>query len=238
MKFYDLHIHSKFSVGDSTPNEIVEIAEKLGLSCIAITDNFESLEKLNEIKKAISEIKSNVEVIQGVYITAQTPQEMKQKIDKVRNLVPLVIVAGGDYQINRAACEDSRVDILAHPELNRHDNGLDETCLNAAAENNVAIEINLRQILTSYRKIRANILHYMSINAELTQKFNVPLIVCSGAHSKWEMRDGRELISIANLLGLDIPRAFESATSIPEKIIETNKKKLSGKIITNGVEIV
>lgn len=237
MKFYDLHVHSKFSSGDSSPAEIAAMAEQLGISAVGICDTFQGMEKLMEIKKSIAEVKSSVELIQGVYIVAQNVDEMKNILSKVRNEVAVLIVAGGDYNINRAACSDSRVDILAHPELGRTDNGLDEVCLAAARENNVAIQINFRQILNSYRRTRSHILNYMRINARLCDSLNVPLVVCSGAHSKWEMRDGRELVAIANLLGLDIPKAFETVTSIPEKIVEINKKKLSGQIVTEGVEI-
>jgi len=236
MKFYDLHVHSKYSIGSNTIAEIAEMAEKLGLSVVAITDNFESLEKVKEIKAAIAQVKSSVELIQGVYITAATPQEMHQKIDKVRNLVPLVIVAGGDYQINRAACEDSRVDILAHPELQSFSNGLDEPCLQAAAANNVAIEINFHELLLSYKRSRAAILKKMMTNVDLCQKFKVPFVVCSGAHNIYEMRDGRELVSIATILGADLPKAFDSVTTIPERLIELNKKKLEGQIAAQGVE--
>ena len=39
MGFCDLHTHSKFSDGTDSPKEIIELAEKLSLSAVALTDH-------------------------------------------------------------------------------------------------------------------------------------------------------------------------------------------------------
>jgi RNase P/RNase MRP subunit p30 len=52
------------------------------------------------------------------------------------------------------------------------------------------------------------------------------------------MRAPRDLISIANVLEMDIGKAFLSMSSVPLEIINENKKTLEGKKITDGVEIV
>ena len=49
-KYIDLHIHSIYSDGDKTPNEILEMAEKLNLEYISITDH-ENCKAYEEIKK-------------------------------------------------------------------------------------------------------------------------------------------------------------------------------------------
>jgi RNase P/RNase MRP subunit p30 len=52
------------------------------------------------------------------------------------------------------------------------------------------------------------------------------------------MRSPRDIVSIANILGLDIGKAFECLTSTPQAIVEGNKKTLEGTKITEGVEEV
>ncbi len=49
-KYIDLHIHSVYSDGDKTPKEILEMAEKLKLKYIAITDH-ENCKAYGELKK-------------------------------------------------------------------------------------------------------------------------------------------------------------------------------------------
>jgi len=238
MKFFDLHIKSNLSNGEHSIEDIASFAEKLGYSGIAICDNYVNVEKLKELKKKISELKSNLEIYPGVYIEAKDPGELNSILNKVRDEVTIVVVHGGDYNINRAACENSKVDILSHPEYNRADNGLDEAAVKAATENNVAIEINFNEVLFSYRKQRTYILNNIAKNIKLCDAFRTPMIICSAAKSIWEMRDPRQLISVATILGMDLGKAFSAISTIPQTIVENNKKILEGKSPTSGVEVV
>ena len=60
----DLHIHTNFSDGTDSPDEIIEKSEEIGLNAIAITDH-ETVKGLEEITK------TNIEVIKGVEISAK-----------------------------------------------------------------------------------------------------------------------------------------------------------------------
>jgi len=237
LKFYDLFIQSNLSGGESTIEQIVEFAKKLGYAGIAICDNYQGPEKLNELKNKVSEFK-DIEVYAGVNIIAKDVNEMREVVNKVRERVDLVVVSGSDYSINRAACDDPRIDILMHPELGRPDSGLDEPCLEAATQNNIAIGISFREILYNFRKPRAYILNHIAKNLMLCNHFRTPVIICSCAQSVWGMRSPREFVSTLNILGFDIGKAFAPVTSIPQSIVEENKKTLEGKKITEGVEEV
>ena len=60
----DLHIHTNFSDGTDSPDEIIEKSESIGLNAISITDH--------ETMKGLSKItKKNIEVIKGVEISAK-----------------------------------------------------------------------------------------------------------------------------------------------------------------------
>lgn len=240
MKFVDLDIQSNLSSGTSTVEEIAKFAEQLGFTSIVICDIWQGQEKLRELKEKIAEAQKivKIEILPGAKIVVQNVNELKRTLEQVREHVAVVAVAGGDYDINRAACEDSRVDLLAHPEFNRRDNGLDEVCLNAASKNNVAIEINFRELLSTYRKNRAIMLEKIGTNVRLCQELGVKMVVSSGAQSVWEMRDPRELVSIANILGMELAASFSTVSDIPAWIVERNKQKLTGKIVADGIEIV
>lgn len=237
MKFYDLFVQSDLSGGESSLQQLVDFAKKLGYSGIAVCDNYQGVEKLEELKKRISELKTDIEVYSGVNIIPTSVIEMKEIVSKVRERVNLVVVSGSDYSVNRAACDDSRIDILMHPELGRPDSGLDEPSLEAATQNNVAIGISFREILFNFRKPRAYILNHIAKNLMLCDHFRTPFVVCSCAQSVWGMRNPREFVSLVNVLGLDIGKAFASTTSTPQSIVEENKKTLEGDKITDGVEV-
>ena len=67
MKFADLHLHTNFSDGTFTPEELVLHAQKAGLSCIAVTDH-DTVEACERIAAGCAAV--NMEFIPGTELTA------------------------------------------------------------------------------------------------------------------------------------------------------------------------
>jgi len=68
MKKADLHVHTHFSDGTFSPEEVVKYASKIGLSCIAICDH-DIIEAIDPAMRAGE--KFGVEIIPGVEMTAE-----------------------------------------------------------------------------------------------------------------------------------------------------------------------
>src|SRR5580698_3258883 len=68
MKFADLHLHTNFSDGTFTPEELVLHAQKAGLACIAITDH-DSVAGCPRAAAACASVK--MEFIPGAELTAE-----------------------------------------------------------------------------------------------------------------------------------------------------------------------
>ena len=68
MKFADLHLHTQFSDGTFTPEELVLHAQKGGLSCIALTDH-DTVEGCARTAAACAAVK--MEFIPGAELTAE-----------------------------------------------------------------------------------------------------------------------------------------------------------------------
>jgi len=217
MVFYDFHVHTSMSIGENTQEEVIGVAKVLGYDGIGLVRYEDRPLEKNEL-----------DVVNVIMLKPKTVEELKKLVSKLRSKAEILMVHGGDYDINRAACENSAIDVLCHPELNRMDSGLDHICVRAAAENNVAIEINFREILESYKKRRVNILGYMRQNIMLCNKYGANIITTSGAVSKWGMRSPRELASHVHLLGLDLTKAIASVSTVPESILKKNREKLAG----------
>lgn len=230
MPFYDLHVHTALSIGENSVDEVVETAKKLGIIGLGIVRYYTGrIEKLAERK--------DIDLVSAVMIKPGSKEELDELAKKVRNKVEVLMVHGGDYDINRAACENSMIDILCHPELGRRDSGLDHICVKSAQENNVAIEINFREILESYKRQRVYTLSAMKRNIKLCKKYNADIITTSGAVTKWSMRGGRELAAMTHLLGLDLGKAILSVSTIPMEIVRRNREKLANKR-WEGVKII
>ncbi len=219
MVFYDLHVHTKLSIGENSIEDMVAMGMQLGLEGIAIVQYHDNLQELPEIDHIIS----------AIILKPETSEELNTLANKFRNKCDLLLVHGGLYNVNRAACENPMIDILCHPQLGRKDSGIDHICAKAAHENNVAIEINMRQILESSRRHRIYVLSSMERNIKLCKKYGAPVITTSGAASKWGMRSGREMSAFAYLMGLELGTAIASTSTVPENMIKTNREKLAGK---------
>jgi 3',5'-nucleoside bisphosphate phosphatase len=68
MKFADLHLHTQFSDGTFTPEELVERASNLGFSAIALTDH-DTVEGCTRAAAACAA--ANIEFISGTELTAE-----------------------------------------------------------------------------------------------------------------------------------------------------------------------
>jgi 3',5'-nucleoside bisphosphate phosphatase len=68
MKMADLHLHTNFSDGTFTPEELVQYAQKGGLACIAVTDH-DSVEACARAAAACAAV--NIEFVTGTELTAE-----------------------------------------------------------------------------------------------------------------------------------------------------------------------
>jgi 3',5'-nucleoside bisphosphate phosphatase len=68
MKFADLHLHTKYSDGTFSPEELVAQAQKAGLACIALTDH-DTVEGCAEAARAAAAVQ--MEFIPGTELTAE-----------------------------------------------------------------------------------------------------------------------------------------------------------------------
>jgi ribonuclease P/MRP protein subunit RPP1 len=237
MNFYDFHIHSSFSEGESTVEEIAQRAKFLGFKGICFVQYFKDKSQIFHLKEKISKIskETNLEIFIG--LEAKNSEELNRLITMRRDY-DILLVQGSDIDLNRKAVQTKEVDILTHPEFNRKDSGFNHIMAKLASANNVAIEINFREILLSSKNTRSQILHNISQNVELCKKFKVPIIICSGAISHWQLRDPKILLSIGCLLGLDLDEAKKALSETPEGIIKMIKERRSSKWIRPGVKVV
>lgn len=69
MKFADLHLHTIFSDGTYTPDQIVDVSKREGLSCIAIADH----DTVNAIEPAFlsAQVTEELEILPAVELSAE-----------------------------------------------------------------------------------------------------------------------------------------------------------------------
>lgn len=237
MNYYDFHVHSEFSEGESSIEDIAKRAKLLGYKGICFTTYLDDKNKIKKTKEIASNLskKNGIEIFIG--FEARNTSEL-EKLIKSRREYDVLLVKGSDLLLNRKAVETKEVDILTHPEYNRRDSGFNHVMAELAAENNVAIEINFREILNSSKNTRANIMHKIKNNVVLCKKYRAPVIICSGAVTHWQLRDPKVLMSMGCLLGLELNETKKAISEVPENIIKMIKERQDEKWIRPGVKVV
>ncbi|MFQ5887408.1 MAG: RNase P subunit p30 family protein, partial [Candidatus Hydrothermarchaeales archaeon] len=174
----------------------------------------------------------------GIEIHPRNKNEFKHLLKKHRGDFDYIIVYGGGEGINRLAVKDERVDILTHPSLNYRDSGINSALAKEAEKNGVAVEVNLREIITAKRMDRVNAIRRIKTNLLLSKKYGFDLIVVSGAKSRYELRGSRQVYELLKLLGLDKEEIEDATHRVPTKILEDNKDRKDRNVIMKGVRVV
>ncbi len=237
MKYFDLHIHSAFSGGNSSLEQIASTAKELGYAGICFAEYFENENQIKKLKSDIAKVSEKIGIDINLGFEARDPKELLKLVEK-RRMFDVLLVQGGDLKMNRLACETPEVDILTHPENNRTDSGLNQVLLKEAAKNNVAIEMNFREILIASGKTRNLIMKNISQNLKLAKKLKVPVISCSGAISHFELRSPLSISSMASQLGLELKDAEISISKTPENIIKQIRERKKDSWIMPGIKVM
>lgn len=227
--FYDMSVHA-YPEGGSTVSRMALTAKKYGYSGICVANHADFFTEVEGQSPS-----SDVEVIQGVEVAARNANELRKLVDRYRRKVTVLAVHGGDPAVNRAACEDDRVDILLHPPDGKT-SGINHILAKLAADKHIAIGFELAPIICGKGGMRVRTLSYYRTNLALAKKYNAPFVVVSGAMSIYDMRDVRSMIALCSLFGMSEKDTIAGLSYYPSQILKRNTPG-SGYIM-EGVELV
>ncbi|MGC9517773.1 MAG: ribonuclease P protein component 3 [Methanomicrobiales archaeon] len=218
--YFDFHLRSNKNI-----KEVLTESKRLGYYGVAVIQPSDIFDY--NLIKDLSEIQSNLnlKLYNGVEITAKNGNDLKKKISRFRNKVDVLLVRGGKIKINRAACEDPRVDIVTYTHYKRRDCGLNHVIAKEAARNEVAVEINLNSILKARYSSRAKLLSQYRDILKLYRKYRFPLIISSGATSIFDLRKPLDIISLNQCFGITKDESIKGMSITPSNIIKRNEKR-------------
>jgi len=229
--YYDLHLKHNKNI-----EELLNESNRLGFSGVAVIQSSKKFNKdyIHDFKDF--QVAKQLDIYSGVEIAAKNVNDLKKKISSLRKKVDVLIVQGGTVKINRAACEDPRVDIISQPNKKRRDCGLNHILSKEAAKNQVAVEICLNSILHSRYSYRSKLFSQYRDILKLHEKFKFPILITSGATSIYDLRKPRDIISLTQCFDMKKQDSVNSMTSSPKKILK--RSKIRPKMIVNGVRTI
>lgn len=192
----DLHLHSRWSDGSHTIEELVEAAKNRGYSYIAITDHSKGLgvakgltearllEQMKEVKELNKKFK-NFRLLQGIEVDIKSDGSLDFDDDILKMLdVVVASIHSGFKQSSEqitsrliSAIKNPYVSIIAHPtgrllgERDAYDVDI-EAVIKAAKETKTALEINAYP-----SRLDLNDMH-----AKMAKELSVPLIISTDSH--------------------------------------------------------
>lgn len=215
---------------------LVEEAARLGYAGLTLFKGDNNRQSPEEIDYEALGDRYSIKIYGGALIQAKNPEDMKQKVKKSRKYADIVMVRGGDQKINRAACEDPRVDILSKPYFKRRDCGINHVIARKAGENRVAVELNIKHLTKTNPYLHYKVLAQFREILKLKRKYDFPVIITSDAESIYDLHTPKDLLAMSRCFGMDQGDAEEALSSVPREIIERNA--IRGKVIVEGVKLV
>jgi len=145
-----------------------------------------------------------IEICTGVIIKGIPLKDIISRIKKERNTEALVSVEAGDNSFNRSVISLKGVHSIRSIQ-SAEKNAFDHVAAKMAADNRVAIDLDLSVIVSGRGSTRQRAMHRFRDVLILEQRFEFPLTLSSFAHSVLDMRSVREITGLCSIIGMDIP---------------------------------
>ena len=166
-----------------------------------------------------------IEISKGVLIRDTMMKDLISRVRQERNSNAVVSVQAGDNGFNRSVTGVKGVHILRGIQ-SADKTAFDHITAKMAADNRVAVDIDLSPLISGRGVIRQRAIHRYRDILLLERRFEFPITLSSHARSILEMRAVREISGLCSLLDMDardVEKAFtgvDRVTSSPNPAVK------------------
>jgi ribonuclease P/MRP protein subunit RPP1 len=157
-----------------------------------------------------------IEISNGVLIRDTMMKDLISRVRQERNSNAVVSVQAGDNGFNRSVTGVKGVHILRGIQ-SADKTAFDHVTAKMAADNRVAVDIDLSPLISGRGVIRQRAIHRYRDILLLERRFEFPITLSSHARSILEMRAVREISGLCSLLDMDTPdveKAFAGVDTV------------------------
>ena len=145
-----------------------------------------------------------IEIYSGILIRDAAVRDLMSRIKRERNNEAVVSVQAGDNGFNRSVINLKGVHIIRG--LHSADkNAFDHVAAKMAADNRVAIDLDLSPLISGRGFTRQRAMHRYRDILVLERRYEFPITLSSHARSILDMRAVREISGLCSLVGMDTP---------------------------------
>ena len=235
-KFVDLRLRP--SIND--PEQVERMVRKsselgYGLVGIPLPPNV-TRDKVDQLQRICSDAK--IDFVTRVDFTPKTPGELLRNLRRFRRRFEIVSVTCTSKGVARQAAKDRRVDLLLFPATDLRKRFFDHAEAELASKALSCLEIEMAPLLSLSGFSRIRLLSRLRREVATAKRFNVPVVISSGATNEYLMRRPHDYAALATLFDMPTPHALRSLSEDPLAIVERNREKLSPDYVAPGIRVV
>ena len=218
--------------GPSTVSRLATVAASSGYDGIVLRESPTGIGS-TELKQ-ISE-QTGISVVSGRTVTATDRSRAGSEIARLRTDVPVLFGSATAADIRHFLAGQERLDVLRIPGAMAGE--VTHTTVTRAKEHGVYLELDLGPVLRKRGGRRVQAITGLRKLIDFVDHYDADAVVTGSPTGHLELRSPRELIGIAETVGLDAER-IEDGISAWHEIIERAVRVDDDRFIEPGVEIV
>jgi ribonuclease P/MRP protein subunit RPP1 len=235
-RFLDLHVRPNLERLGAVESLIAKSAE-LGYTLIAVSlPPRIKLDDLRFLKKTTHD--HDLGFATRIDLHPRSATELLRNLRILRRRFEIVAVDCSTKTVARQAAKDRRVDLLVFPSTRSIDRHFDVAEGRLASQGCVALEIGMQSILHTRGFVRVRYLSCLRKELAISQKFQIPVVLSSGAAEMHQLRGPHDVASMATLFGMAKNSALKAVSHNPWTIVERNREKLNPNHIAQGIRVV
>ena len=234
--FVDLHLCPPLKNFDQVERMIVKSSE-LGYRLVGISlPPSVTQDEVSLLQKICNDAK--IDFVARTDFTPKTPRELLQDLRRFRRRFEVVSVTCTSKRVARQAAKDRRVDLILFPATDIHKRFFDRAEAELASKALSCLEIEMAPLLSLSGFSRIRLLSRLRREVAIAKKFNVPVVISSGATNECLMRSPHDYAALATLFDMPLLYALHALSEDPLAIVERNSEKLSPDYIAPGIRVV
>ncbi len=216
---------------------MIRKAHQLGYHLIAIpfSESF-SRDKIQQLRRVCKE--ERIDFASRIDLAPKTPEGLIKSIRQMRRRFEIVAVACKSKKVARQAAKDRRVDILNFPFYVSRRRFFDKAEAELASNALTCLEIDIKPLLILEGPARIRLLSSLRREVGVAERFQVPIVVSSGATHELLMRRPRDTAALTSLFDLSPPSSVQAICTDPAAIVRRNREKLDPRFIAPGVRLI
>lgn len=235
-KFYDLHLQAPLD-NPHLIGRMIRKASELGYSGVGVpllpNASNETVSMLRDVC-----ISSKIDLVTRIDLVPKSANELLAQLRRFRRRFEVVSVTCLSKAVARQAAKDRRVDLISFPLTGFQKPFFDHAEAELATNALASLEIDMVSLLLATGFERTRLMSNFRKEVNTAKKFQVSVVISSGAKLEGLMRKPQDFAALAFLFDMPPDFALNAISKSPMSIVARNRMKLLPSFVAPGLRVV